>query len=223
MFDRISPRYDLLNHLLSLGLDRSWRREAVRRMAVGSGGRVLDVACGTADLALEAARSVPGGLVLGLDFSKPMIERARRKAERAGREDGVFFTLGAAERLPVADGSFDAAGIAFGIRNVPDRAKAVGEMVRAVRPGGRVVVLELASPPSGFLGRLVGIYLRLVVPRVGASLSSAGAYHYLVRSMTSFPSPEEFLREMEGCGLAGVRLVPLRLAPAWIAVGIVPK
>lgn len=223
MFDRISPRYDLLNRLLSVGLDRGWRREAVRRMSAPPGGRVLDVACGTADLALEAARAVRGGAVVGVDFSAPMLVRARRKAESARRGAPVHLALGAAEHLPVASGSFDAAGIAFGIRNVPDRPRALREMARAVRPGGRVVVLELAAPRSGVLRRVVAFYLGRLVPLLGGSLSSGGAYRYLVRSMDSFPRPEDFLREMEEAGLVEAAVLPLPPSPAWIAVGVVPR
>jgi demethylmenaquinone methyltransferase/2-methoxy-6-polyprenyl-1,4-benzoquinol methylase len=222
MFDRISPRYDLLNRALSLGLDRRWRREAVRQMHLRRGGRVLDVACGTADLALTALEGAPEIAVVGVDFSSRMIERARRKAAARGSAARSLFVEGAAEKLPVRERSFDAAGIAFGIRNVPDRARAIREMTRAVRPGGRVVVLELAAPRSGTLGRLVRFYLGRFVPFLGGSLSSRGAYRYLVRSMSSFPSPDEFRREMEEAGLADVSLVPLPPAPAWILVGVVP-
>jgi len=221
MFDRVSGRYDLLNRVLSLGLDVGWRREAVRRMRVERGARVLDVACGTGDLSLEAARAASGGTVLGIDFSGPMLRRARRKtgSPSAGR---VFFVEAAAERLPVRDRSFDASGIAFGIRNVPDRARALLEMARAVRPGGRVVVLELGPPSSGPLGALVAFYLGRIVPLLGGSCSSLAAYRYLADSMRAFPSPDLFGKEMEDAGLVDVSIVPLSPSPAWIAAGTVP-
>ncbi|MFH1680482.1 MAG: ubiquinone/menaquinone biosynthesis methyltransferase [Candidatus Eisenbacteria bacterium] len=221
MFDRISGRYDLLNRILSLGLDVRWRREAVRRMRVGEGGRVLDVACGTGDLSIEAARAVPGGLVLGIDFSTPMLRRAREKAAAAGAP--VLFAEGAAERLPVRDRSFDASGIAFGIRNVPDRARAIREMARAVRPGGRVVVLDLAAPAGGIEGAAVRFYLRRIVPLLGGSISSPGAYRYLAESMSAFPPPETFRREMEEAGLVDVSIVRLPPSPAWILEGALPR
>jgi demethylmenaquinone methyltransferase/2-methoxy-6-polyprenyl-1,4-benzoquinol methylase len=221
MFNRISGRYDLLNRILSLGLDCRWRREAVRRMRAGREARVLDVACGTGDLSLEAARAAPGGTVLGIDFSGPMLRRARRKAgaPSAGR---VFFAEAAAESLPVRGRFFDASGIAFGIRNVPDRARALREMARAVRPGGRVVVLELGGPASGLLGALVGFYLGRIVPLLGGSCSSPAAYRYLADSMRAFPSPDLFGKEMEDAGLVDVSIIPLPPSPAWIAVGTVP-
>lgn len=219
MFDRVSGRYDLLNRLLSFGLDVRWRREAIRGAGLGAGDRFLDVACGTGDLGLEAAGSAEGVGVLGVDFSSLMLRRARGKSE--GRR--VVLAAGAAERLPVPEGAFAAAGIAFGIRNVPDRRAALAEMARAVRPGGRVVVLEFTTSGSGAVERVVDFYLRGVLPRIGGLFSSRGAYRYLAASMSAFPPPETFVREMESAGLEDVRGRRLRPAPTWLYVGTRPR
>ncbi|MFH1278859.1 MAG: ubiquinone/menaquinone biosynthesis methyltransferase [Candidatus Eisenbacteria bacterium] len=222
MFDRVSCRYDLLNRLLSFGLDARWRREAIRRAGIGPGDRFLDVACGTGDLGLEAARAAERVGVLGVDFSQPMLRRAGLKGTRNRRPRPLRLAAGAAEQLPVRGGAFAAAGIAFGIRNVPDRGAALREMARAVRPGGRVVVLEFTTSGSGAVERAVDFYLRRVLPRIGGLLSSGGAYRYLAASMGAFPPPDAFAREMEDAGLEAVRYRRLSPAPTWLYVGTRP-
>jgi len=221
MFDRVSRRYDLLNHLLSLGLDRKWRREAVREMKLAPSDGMLDVACGTGDLAFEAFRSAPHGLSLGIDFSRSMLRIATDKGNHR-RSESVRFSAAAAERLPVRADAFAAAGIAFGIRNVPDRLAALGEMVRAVRPGGRVVILEFTTSGEGAMARVIGFYLHRLLPRIGGMLSSRGAYRYLAESMRAFPEPAAFAGEMAGAGLVNVRFRRLPPAPTWLYVGEVP-
>ncbi|MBN1825635.1 MAG: ubiquinone/menaquinone biosynthesis methyltransferase [Candidatus Eisenbacteria bacterium] len=220
MFDGVSGRYDALNRVLSLGLDRTWRRRVVRSLGLGRGDRFLDVACGTADLALAAAEAAPEGIVVGVDFSAPMLRIARRKAAR--RRTTARMALGAAESLPFRGGSFAAAGIAFGVRNVPDRAAALREMARAVRPGGRVAVLEFIEVDGGFLDRIAGWYLRRLLPRIGGLLSDRSAYEYLTRSVEAFPPPDRFLEEMRGAGLLGAEARRLPPAPVWLFTGTVP-
>lgn len=201
MFDRIAYRYDMLNRVLSLGLDRSWRRRAVRALALRQGYRVLDVATGTADMALLVAELCGDGNVIGVDLSRAMLEIGRTKVASRGLAGRIELVEGDAERLPFADGSFDGVCIAFGIRNVPDRACALREMARVTRPGGRIAILELSEPAGGILGPLARFHIRTVVPKVGAWLSGAGEYRYLQESIAAFPPPESFAELMERCEL----------------------
>ncbi len=200
MFDAIAHRYDRLNRILSMGLDGGWRRRAVRAMNLGGGARVLDLATGTADLALEVVRQQPQARVVALDPSAGMLAEGQRKVALAGLEQRVKLDLGSAETLDLDADSFDAVGIAFGIRNVVDRHSALREMARVTRPGGRVVILEL-SEPRGLLGAGARFYLHQVVPRVGALLSGHREYRYLQRSIAAFPPPPVFTQHMAAAGL----------------------
>jgi len=190
MFTGIAPRYDLLNHLLSAGIDRRWRKLVARRLeiAVGRGARVLDVACGTGDLSLALAESC-GAVVVGLDFCRPMLDIARRKSVSTGR--AIPFVEGDALSLPFSDGEFDAATIAFGLRNLANVEGGLKELWRVTRPGGSVFVLEFSQPVvPGFRG-LFNFYFTRVLPRVGGLVSgSRGAYEYLPDSVTRFPDQE---------------------------------
>ena len=208
MFDRIAGRYDLLNRLISLGRDRRWRRIAAEALALDARARrpvrVLDVASGTGDLALAIARRYPGVAVHGIDASRRMTEIGRRKVERAGFGDRIALDAGDAQALPFPDRSFDAATIAFGIRNVQDRGRALLEMARVTRPGGRVVVLEAGEPPAGLVGALARFHVHVVVPFVGGLLAGAEEYRYLERSIRAFPAVSEFVRTMTAAGLEQV-------------------
>lgn len=201
MFDGIAARYDLVNRVISLGIDQSWRRRTVSSLRLGPGARVLDLATGTADLALLVARSEPSARVVGLDPSEKMLAIGRTKVEKAGLADRVELVNGDAERLPFPDQSFDGVCIAFGIRNVPDRDRALREMARVTRPGGRVAILELSEPRGGILGPLARFHVHTVVPYVGALLSGAPEYRYLQRSIAAFPPAEEFAARMRAAGL----------------------
>jgi demethylmenaquinone methyltransferase / 2-methoxy-6-polyprenyl-1,4-benzoquinol methylase len=201
MFDRIAARYDLVNRVLSLGLDRGWRRRTVRALELGDRPRVLDVATGTGDLAIAIARARPGATVIGLDPSREMLAVAAAKLARAGLTDRVTLRDGDAQALPFASCELDAATIAFGIRNVPDRPRALREMARVVRPGGRIAILELGEPRTGLLGTAARLHTRHVVPRLGALLSGAREYRYLQTSVAAFPTAVEFAALMRGCGL----------------------
>ncbi len=208
MFSAIAPRYDLLNRLLSVGRDAAWRREAVRALPTSAQGRplaVLDVACGTADVALEVLRQRPGAWVAGVDFALPMLHEARRKL-RAGGFNGSCALAGAdALRLPFRDRLFDAALIAFGIRNVADRRAGLTEMARLVRPGGRVIVLEFSRPAWRPLRWLYEAYFTQMLPWIGQRLSGhPTAYRYLPASVLAYPSPEGFSQLMAEAGLEGV-------------------
>jgi demethylmenaquinone methyltransferase / 2-methoxy-6-polyprenyl-1,4-benzoquinol methylase len=209
MFDAIADRYDLLNRIISLGIDQGWRRQTVAAMQLADGGRALDLATGTADLALLIARTHPAVFVEGLDPSVRMLEIGRAKAERAGLGDRVHLEVGIAEALPFPDGSFDAVSIAFGIRNVPDRPLALREMARVTRPGGRIAILELSEPRGGLLGPLARFHVHSVVPFVGGLLSGSSEYRYLQRSIAAFPPPEEFRATMQASGLTVLEARPL--------------
>ena len=209
MFDRIAARYDAMNRVLSFGLDRTWRRRTVRALQLGNRPRVLDLATGTGDLAIDIACMHPGAQVIGLDPSPRMLAVARAKLARRGLSDRVTLVRGDAQALPYASCEMDAATIAFGIRNVPDRPAALAETARVVRPGGRICVLELGEPRRGLLARAARFHTHHVVPRLGALLSGAREYRYLQRSIAAFPPAAEFARVMERAGLHVIDVAPL--------------
>lgn len=223
MFDRIAGRYDLLNRVLSLGIDRSWRKRTVRALELGDEPRrVLDLATGTGDLAIEIARGHAATSVVGVDPSANMLELGRKKVAAAGLEGRVEMLLGDAQGLDFPDDSFDAATIAFGIRNVPDRAAGLREMARVVRPGGKVAVLELGEPRRGALARLVRFHTRRVVPWVGGLLSGQREYSYLQRSIAAFPDPDTFAKMMSDAGLGVTIVRPMMFGVCTLFVAIKP-
>jgi demethylmenaquinone methyltransferase/2-methoxy-6-polyprenyl-1,4-benzoquinol methylase len=224
MFDRIARRYDRLNRVLSLGLDRRWRRGLVRSVGpLCAGEVVLDIATGTADVALALARAYPGVRVLGLDPSEGMLEVGEAKILSAGLEERIDLIVGDARELPLGDDHVAGVTIAFGIRNVPDRLGALEEMVRVTRPGGRVSVLELGSPTSGFLAPLARAHIHHVVPRIGRLVAGGEAYRYLQESIAAFPSPGEFADLMARAGLVDVMATPQTFATATLYTGRVPE
>jgi demethylmenaquinone methyltransferase/2-methoxy-6-polyprenyl-1,4-benzoquinol methylase len=209
MFDRIAPRYDLLNRVLSGGIDGIWRRRAVDLLAAPAGARVLDLCTGTADLLIEVLDRHSGTRGVGLDMSIPMLARAAGKLARAGMANRGRLVAGDAQTLPVRDGAFDGALVGFGIRNVGDAAGALKEMRRVLRPGGRLVILEF-SAPHGLLGVVYRAYSRAVLPRLGGWISGdRAAYAYLPASVARFPTPPEFGALMERAGFVSVRWRPL--------------
>ncbi len=222
MFDRIAPRYDMLNRVLSFGADRSWRRRAVRSM-VGDRGEdpvdMLDLATGTGDLALEMTRQFPEGTVVGVDPSVEMLRVGYQKLRQLDLTERVELRQGDAQALPFRDDSFDGVGIAFGIRNVPDRSLALGEMARVTRPGGRVVILELSEPRLGWVSGVARGYIHHVVPRLGALISGAAEYRYLERSIAAFPPVDAFASLMESSGLEVVACHPLWFGSCTLFVG----
>ena len=203
MFDRIAPRYDLLNRAMTAGLDGRWRRAAAAAADLAAGDRALDVCTGTGDLALELAYRTTGrGEAVGIDFSERMVARAVAKAARRGSP--ATFRVADALALPYQDGAFDAATVAFGVRNVADLDAGLAEMARIVRPGGRVVVLEITTPAR--LRRFYGLWFDRVVPRLGRVLGRDGAaYAYLPASVRRFPEPPELAARMAVAGLEDVR------------------
>jgi demethylmenaquinone methyltransferase/2-methoxy-6-polyprenyl-1,4-benzoquinol methylase len=209
MFDRIAPRYDFVNRVLSFGLDVRWRKRTVRALALGERPLVLDVATGTGDLALEIARACPGAHVIGLDPSPQMLAIAEHKVAHRGLGERISFVIGDAQELPQHSCEIDAATIAFGIRNVPDRAAALRELARVVRPGGRIAILELGEPRRGLFAALARVHTRHIVPRLGAWLGGAREYRYLQTSIAAFPPAKEFAALMQSCGLAVLEVTPL--------------
>lgn len=223
MFDRIAHRYDLLNRVLSLGIDQRWRRKAVQALELPAAARVLDLATGTADLALLIARQGPGVRVVGLDPAERMLAVGREKTRKAGVDDRVELITGDAETLPFPDQSFDGVTIAFGIRNVPDRPKALREMLRVTRPGGRVAVLELSEPRGGIISRVARFHVHRLVPWIGGLLSGAREYGYLQQSIAAFPPAEEFAAIMEQAGLEMVRTERMILGVCHLYVARRPR
>ncbi len=221
IFSSITREYDFLNHLLSLRRDVAWRRAAARRMRLSGTQRLLDLATGTADLAVEAARRHPGIRVTGVDLVFEMLRAGREKVERNELSDSIDFLQGDALRLPFRDSSFDAVSIAFGIRNIPDRLSALREMRRVVRTGGQVMILEMTLPKEGsFLRSVYGIYLRRVLPLLTRPFSRhTEAYSYLADSITLFPSPPKLAAMMEEAGLRKIEQYPLTFGVTNLHVG----
>jgi demethylmenaquinone methyltransferase / 2-methoxy-6-polyprenyl-1,4-benzoquinol methylase len=222
MFDAIAPRYDLMNRLLSLGIDQSWRRRAVTSLGLSGPCRVLDVATGTGDLALAIAEILPESRVIGLDPSARMLEIGKQKVDRKGFAERVTFQSGAVESLPLGDREVDGVTIAFGIRNARDRLRGLEEMRRVTRSGGRVVVLELGEPERGPLRSLARFHIRRVVPWLGGLLSSSKEYRYLQTSIAAFPPAAEFAELMRRAGLEVETNEPLTFGVANLFVGRVP-
>jgi demethylmenaquinone methyltransferase/2-methoxy-6-polyprenyl-1,4-benzoquinol methylase len=202
MFDRIAGFYDLMNSVMTAGLHHRWRERAADLAEVGPGDRALDVAAGTGDLAIELARRAgPSGVVVGSDFSEGMLDRAR------GKSSAVRWEWADAMALPYTDGEFDAATVGFGARNFGDLDRGLAEMTRVVRPGGRVVVLEITVPQKPPLSTFFSLWFDRVVPLIGRLTGDPEAYEYLPRSVKRFPEPEALAGRMAAAGLRDVRWI----------------
>jgi len=221
MFSRIAPRYDLLNRLLSAGIDRRWRRAAVAEMSPAFGGRYLDLATGTADMALDIVRQKGKPVfVAGADISVEMMRIGRNKCVKAGADACVLFVRAPGESLPFQDAVFDSACVAFGIRNIVDRNLGLRELCRVVRPGGRIVILEFSMPRGRILGNLYHFYFTRILPRIGAMVSPRrNAYQYLPESVLAFPESAEFERMMLTAGCDSVTSRPLTFGIVTLYVG----
>lgn len=211
MFDAIAPRYDLLNRILSAGIDRHWRRQAVGLIASEQPRRVLDIATGTADLAIEVARRLPVvERVVGVDIADSMLQIGRKKVERLQLSERVVLQQGDAEKLPFSDAQFDAALVAFGVRNFENLDRGLRESYRVLRPGGVLVVLEFSRPRTPVIRTLYRWYAHYMLPRIGAWLSrDEGAYRYLPASVEAFPDGPDFLRRMEQVGFRDLQWKPM--------------
>lgn len=221
MFDGIAPRYDLLNHLLSLNVDKAWRRR-VTRLVPATAGPVLDVCTGTGDLAFEYDRASGGRLpIVGADFAGEMLGRAVEKSRQRGSEGRIGFVQADAQRLPFGDNTFEVVAVAFGLRNVTDTDRGLAEMARVARPGGRVAVLEFSRPRHWFFGRAYRAYFRYLLPAVGQLFSRSGdqAYAYLPASVMEFPDGDALADRMRAAGLRGVRFTPFTFGIATLYVG----
>lgn len=219
MFDAIAWRYDALNHLLSLGLDRKWRRRAVQELGLTGAERVIDVCTGTADLAIEAVSRRSGAArdVVGIDFAGQMLTQARRKLVHHVSGAKVRLVRGDATRLPVPDRAFDAAMIAFGIRNVIDPGAACRELHRVLRPGSPLAILEFGYPRLPGIRHMYRWYFQYVLPRVGRRISRHDeAYSYLPQSVAEFKTPAAFTRMLQDAGFPVVRYVPLTLGTVYL-------
>lgn len=201
MFDRIAGRYDLLNSVMTAGLHHRWRRRAADRAELAPGDNALDVCCGTGDLALELARRVaPGGHVVGCDFSEPMLDLAREKAAGRGGA-GARFEWADALNLPYDDGRFDAVTVGFGVRNLSDLDAGLREMRRVLRPGGRLVILEITQPTRPPLSTFYSLWFDRIVPVLGSLTDDPEAYSYLPESVRGFPSPRGLAEKLDAAGL----------------------
>jgi demethylmenaquinone methyltransferase / 2-methoxy-6-polyprenyl-1,4-benzoquinol methylase len=198
MFDRIAGRYDLLNSLMTAGLHHSWRKRAADKAEVAPGDAVLDVCCGTGDLAFELARRVsPGGHVIGCDFSEPMLDLAR---EKAAENAPVRFEWADALNLPYDDGRFDAVTVGFGVRNFADRDRGLREMARVLKPGGRLVILEFTEPHRPPFSTFYSLWFDRIVPVLGRLTPNPDAYSYLAESVHGFPDPRTLAAKLDDAG-----------------------
>jgi len=214
MFDAIAPRYDLLNRVLSAGIDQRWRAHAIRSLRLTGRERLLDVCTGTADVALQARDALH---VLGVDFASAMLAIGRQKVRAAGATDRIALVRGDATRLPVGDSAVDAATVAFGIRNVERPELACAEIARAMRPGGRLAILEFGVPRVPGISTLYLWYFKYLLPAIGRAVSGDRvAYSYLPASVGSFPPPVQFVGMLERAGFVEVRAVPLTLGIVYL-------
>lgn len=222
MFDRIAPTYDLLNHLLSLGRDFSWRRRTIRQLDASRDLKVLDLATGTGDMLITLFRERPDiAEAAGLDISENMLAGCREKLRKRGLLDRVKLLCGDASRMPFVEGTFDAATMAFGIRNTADAAATLGEIHRILKPGGTALILEFSLPALPVMRWFYLRYLRLVVPFVGSLVSGdRHAYRYLNTSIEAFRQPAEFRRLMQEAGFRDVSAAPLTFGVASIYKGV---
>lgn len=218
MFDAIAPRYDLLNRVLSLGIDARWRARAIRTLELTGAEPVVDLCAGTADVSLAAVEARPGAArVVGVDFALEMLRLGRAKVAARGLAPRIALVQGDAMRLPVADATMGGATVAFGIRNVQRPAEAFAEVFRVLRPGGRFAILEFATPRLPVVRQAYLAYFRCVLPLVGRLVSGhASAYTYLPESVGTFPEPSRVKAMLEAAGFSDVDAVPLTLGVVYL-------
>ena len=220
MFGAIAPRYDFLNRLLSFGTDRTWRKVAVKKIKWAPGSRILDIATGTGDVALEIATQTPDSVgICGVDFCGEMIDIARVKAANSGHGERMSFSIAPCESIPFPDNTFASATIAFGIRNVVDRGRGLKEICRVLQPGGRLVILEFSTPTNPIFRGIYHFYFLKVLPVIGGLFSTFSAYKYLPDSVLEFPGRDEFKSLMEEAGFTNTTHGDLTFGIATIYTG----
>ncbi len=220
MFDRIAGRYDFLNHFLSLGIDKVWRKKAIAEFRDSTPQKLLDLATGTGDLAFDALR-MKGVKITGIDISENMLELARQKIELAGVSDRFQVQLGDSENLTFSDASFDGVMASFGVRNFENLEKGLGEMYRVLKPGSKAVILEFSSPASFPFKQIYNIYFRYILPFLGSAVSKdTEAYSYLHRSVVNFPDGQRFVSLLDKAGFKNTKFRPLSLGICTIYTGI---
>ncbi len=220
LFAAVARRYDLLNHVLSLSIDRIWRRRLVSLSGVTDGARVLDICAGTGDIVIAFLRATRYGHVVGLDFSREMLAVGREKLDAWGRGAGAALVCGDALVLPFADDTFDVATMGFGLRNLADYGRGIEEAARVLRPGGKLLILEFAPPRGGLFALAYRVYLRLLIPIIGGVLTGRReAYEHLSDTIAGFLRPEEVLALMEQARLVNRTAHPQTLGIAYIYIG----
>ena len=205
MFNDIAPTYDKLNHILSLNVDKSWRSKAVRRLKKAIAGvetpLILDVACGTADSTIKIAKKIENAKVFGIDISTKMLEIGKEKVANKGLGDRISFSVSRAENIDFQDDTFDAAMVAFGVRNFSDRAQGLKEIRRVLKPNGTLIILELSEPQNVIVRWFYNLYFKNILPLIGKRVSgNANAYRYLQQTVEKFPMPKEFMEMLSDCG-----------------------
>jgi len=221
MFNAISPKYDALNRILSAGIDQSWRRKTLREIRATGALNLLDVATGTADLALALAKGIPGSRVVGVDISAGMLEVGRSKVRARDLEGRVRLDLGDGEQLPYEESSFDAVTVAFGVRNFENLEQGLRDMRRVLELGGTLAVLEFSQPTAWPLRSLYLFYFKNILPRIGRMVSKdASAYTYLPNSVQAFPYGEAFAAKLREAGFKSVRVRPLTFGIASLYLAI---
>jgi len=210
MFNDIAPTYDKLNHILSLNIDKSWRRKAVRCLKKSlsdvNKSKILDVACGTADSTIQIAKSIENAEICGIDISEKMLEIGKKKVENLKLQDRISFSNSYVESIDYQDDMFEAAFVAFGVRNFSDRMKGLGEILRVLKPNGSLVILELSEPQNVIARWLYNLYFKNVLPYIGKKFSgNSDAYRYLQQTVESFPMPNEFVKILQSAGYQDVK------------------
>ena len=210
MFNDIAPTYDKLNHILSLNVDKSWRRKAVRRIKKAISGienpLIIDVACGTADSTIELAKIGENVRVEGIDISDGMLKIGEEKVEKLGLKDRITFSVSRAEAIEFQDDTFDAAMVAFGVRNFSDREKGLKEILRVLKPNGTLLILELSEPQNVIVRWFYNLYFKNILPFIGKKVSgNAAAYRYLQQTVEKFPMPKEFMKMLQDIGYQDIK------------------